>query len=355
MSAMAATRVIYWCGWLDPQMVAVSKEMHQLMRAFPKSMAFGISTHYAIAFHPRTRRFGVHPALHPLARPLLRALERRADVNHVFTGLGDWHFLSVLGRRPIVLTVTQRGEAADRQLLSKVAHVVAESDSLADDAHEAGVPRDRISVSYPGIDLAEFAPVPPPPRDGVWKCVFASSPENPSEVETKGLALLLELARLEPSFELTVLWRPFGPASEEARRLVEATAPSNVKIRAGRAERIQDHYARAHFSVAPFKTVGKPCPNSVLEALAVGRPALVSEYTDLGGMLEREKAGVRFSPTVDDLRRAYGDLCANYGALQAASRRCAERHFSLEASIRHYSGIYEAVLSPAPAGRGAAA
>jgi glycosyltransferase involved in cell wall biosynthesis len=339
------TRVIYWCGWLDTQMVAVSKEMHQLMQAFPRSMAFGISTHYALAFHPSTRRYGVHPSLHPFVRPALRVLERRFDINHVYTGLEDWHFLSVLGRRPIVLTVTQRGTPADRGLLSRVTHVVAESDGLAETAIAAGIPRDRISVRYPGVDLTEFAAAPPPPTNGVWKCVFASSPENASEIETKGLALLIELARLEPSFSLTVLWRPFGPDSDAALSGLRSTLPPNVQINAGRVARIQDCYRDAHFSVAPFLTVGKPCPNSVIEALAVGRPALVSDYTDLGALLEREQAGVRFLPTIDDLRRAFDELRANYGRLQQGSRPCAERHFNLADVVRHYGTVYERMAS----------
>jgi glycosyltransferase involved in cell wall biosynthesis len=272
-------------------------------------------------------------------------LERRFDINHVYTGLGDWHFLSVLGRRPIVMTITQRGGPSDPSLLKKVAHVVAESDSLGDEAHAAGVARERISVMYPGVDLEDFPLVPPPPAAGSWKCVFASSPENTSEVHTKGLDLLVELARQEPSFELTVLWRPFGPASDEALRTVRANCPPNVHFEVGRAERIQAFYERAHFSVAPFRTVGKPCPNSVIEALAMGRPGLVSNYTDLGGVLEREQAGVRFSPTIEDLRRAYHDLCRRYVTLQAASRACAERHFNLDAVIQHYARVYAEVTA----------
>jgi glycosyltransferase involved in cell wall biosynthesis len=336
-------RLIYWCGWLDPQMVAVSKEMGYLMHAFPRSLAFGISTHYSVVCHPFARRYGVHPAFHPVVRPLMRLLERRADINHVYTGLSDWHFLSVLGQRPIVLTITQRGRPDDATLLAKVAHVVAESDTLGEEAHAAGVARSRISVMYPGVDLATFTAEDPPPFDGVLKCVFASSPENTSEIHTKGLDLLIELARLEPSLELTILWRPFGPSSDEALAAVKAKSPPNVRIEVGRVERMRDRYRQAHFSVAPFRTVGKPVPNSVIEALAVGRPALVSDFTDLGPILERERAGVRFSPTVDDLRRAYSDLRATYQTLQARSRSCAERHFSLDSVVRHYAQVYEKV------------
>src|SRR6185369_3369453 len=98
-------------------------------------------------------------------------------------------------------------------------------------------------------------------------------------------------------FDLTVLWRPFGPASDEALRAIRSECPPNVHFHAGRVERIQTFYERAHFAVAPFLSVGKPCPNSIIEALAIGRPALVSEYVDVGRLLEREQAGVRFEAT----------------------------------------------------------
>ena len=340
MGGGVPARVIYWCGWLDSQMVAVSKEMSQLMDAFPDSLAFGISTHHTLALHPFTRRFGVHPALHPAVRPLIRLLERRFDVNHVYTGLADWHFLSVLGRRPIILTVTQRGNPGDTSLLRNVHHVVAESETLADDARAAGVPNHRISVRYPGVDLAAFPAAPPPPTNGVWRCVFASSPENLSEVESKGLGLLIELARLEPTFNLTVLWRPFGRRSDDALVAVRADAPPNVTFKPGRISRIQDEYAQAHFVVAPFKTVGKPAPNSVLEGLATGRPGLVSDYTDIGDLLEREQAGVKFTPIIDDLRRAFHQLCEDYDRRQSNCRPCAERHFNLDDVVRHYASAY---------------
>jgi glycosyltransferase involved in cell wall biosynthesis len=346
MGGGVQTRVIYWCGWLDPQMVAVSKEMCQLMQAFPKSMAFGVSSHHRLAFHPWQHRFGVHQALYPLMKWSLPYLERRFDLNHVYTSLADWHFLNVLGQRPIVLTVTQRGVPADGRLLRKVRRVVTESEALAEDARSAGVPDDRVSVIYPGVDLETFRAVPPPPV-GRWKCLFASSPENMAEVHTKGLDLLLQLAERDPSFELVVLWRPFGPGSDDALREIRARCGTNVQIHAGRVANIHEFYAASHFVVAPFRNVGKPCPNSVLEGLAVGRPALVSESVDIGCFLERERVAVRFPCTIEGIQGAFVTMCREYTTLQANSRSCAVAHFDLAQLIRRYSDVYDIALASA--------
>jgi glycosyltransferase involved in cell wall biosynthesis len=153
--------------------------------------------------------------------------------------------------------------------------------------------------------------------------------------------LLLELARREPALELTVLWRPFGPESDDALRTVQTMAPPNVHVVPGRVDRIQESFRAAHFVVAPFRSVGKPVPNSVLEALAVGRPALVSDFTDLGGLLERAGAGLGFRPTIDSLGEAFDRLRSQYAELQASARSCAERHFSLTAVVRQYGGVYD--------------
>jgi glycosyltransferase involved in cell wall biosynthesis len=345
MGGDVSKRVIFWCGWLDPQIVAVSKEMFQLMSAFPESMAFGVSPHHRLAFDRKRRLYGLHQSAYPVVRWLLPALERRFDLNHVYTSLADWHFLDMLGRRPIVLTATQRGAPENTHLLSKVDHVIAESEPLAADAERLGIPPGKVSVIYPGVDLDVFRETPPPPSADRWKCVFASSPENLSEVHTKGLDLLLELARRDPTFDLTVLWRPFSRRSDETLREVRSRCGDNVHIHAGRVSNIQSFYEAAHFLVAPFRNVGKPAPNSVLEGLAVGRPALVSESVDIAGLLERAGAAVRFECSIDGIQQAFAVMKRDYQSLQPNCRPLAREHFDLEVMTRRVGEVYDRVLA----------
>ena len=58
-------RISFWTGWLDPQMVAVSKEVFQLLRRFPGSRAFGISPHYLLRLPGPTAPSGCTPASIP--------------------------------------------------------------------------------------------------------------------------------------------------------------------------------------------------------------------------------------------------------------------------------------------------
>lgn len=334
-------RVSYWTGWLDPLMVAVSKEVFQLARHFPGSWVFGLSRHYVLHVSPRRRALGAHVALYPVIRWILPLVERRFDVTHVYTSLGDWHFLQALGGRPVVLTVTESGIPAERSLLDRVRYVVAETEQLAALAEGQGVARDRIAVVYPGVDLDRFRPAPPP-AGLPWRCVFASSPEHVGELQTKGVDLLMDLAAREPSLELTLCWRPFGPQSRRALREVRRRGLANVKVIEERIADIAAYYRSAHFTIAPFRSGGKPCPNSVIEGLASGRPTLISRTVDLASVVARERAGVVFEPTADGILDGFHRLRDDYEAFQRNARRCAEAYFDIRSTVSAYRRIYAA-------------
>ena len=132
-----------------------------------------------------------------------------------------------------------------------------------------------------------------------------------------------------------------GPAT--GRSQVRARGLTNVRIIRGRIADIHQLYGRFHFVVAPFRSVGKPCPNSILEGLACGRPALVSRFIDVADLLAREGAAVAFEPTAEGIVAAFHALSDRYEALQRNARACAERHFDLEHTVASYAAIYRRV------------
>ncbi|MCC7087156.1 MAG: glycosyltransferase family 4 protein [Pirellulales bacterium] len=341
MGSDLSMRISYWTGWLDPKMVAVSKEVYQLLPHFPGSRVFGVSPKYFLRYSRIHRSFGVHLGLYPIFRHMMPMVERRFDVSHVYTSLSDWHFLNALGARPIVLTATENAIDSSNSLLQKVAHVAVETEPMAASAVRAGVPKERLSIIYPGVDLSQFRELPPPPQP--WRCVFASSPENESELYTKGVDLLLDLAAAESTLELTILWRPFGRESDRALAIVRDRSLPNVKLVTERVAKMHEVLPQFHFAIAPFRSVGKPCPNSILESLAVGRPVLVSSYVEIASLIEREGVGIRFLPQIDELRRAFHQLCDQYVQLQPNARPCAERHFDLRKTVASYGRLYAQV------------
>lgn len=344
MDGIVRMRISFWAHWLDPLMVAVSKEMLELVRHFPGSYAFGVSPRYVLKMSYAHRTFGVHTRLYPLFRYVMPRLEQQFDVSHIYTTLADWYFLNALGRRAIVLTLTAHSQGVHAHLLGKIAHAVAQSEQLADSAVQHGIPADRVSIVYPGVNLDLFNAKAPLEAGKVWKCLFASSPENTQEIYTKGVDLLLDLAACEPNLEITILWRPFGPQSDLALQEVQKRRLPNLVIHRGRITDIHRFYGQFHFTIAPFRTVGKPCPDSIVESLASGRPVLVSRYVDIADLLEQEGCGLSFEQTVNGIREAFALLCARYQSLCHHARVCAEKYFNIQNTIQAYKEIYQRVV-----------
>jgi glycosyltransferase involved in cell wall biosynthesis len=157
--------------------------------------------------------------------------------------------------------------------------------------------------------------------------------------------LLLDLAAQEPELTVTLLWRPFGGKDESAALdLVRRRQLPNVEIMRRRVPDMHRLYEQYHFTVAPFRSVGKPCPNSVLESLAVGRPALVSDSVDISTLVAGAGAGVSFAPTAEGIRGAFHRLCRDYADLQSHARPCAERYFDERQTVRAYAEVYGNVV-----------
>jgi glycosyltransferase involved in cell wall biosynthesis len=106
-------------------------------------------------------------------------------------------------------------------------------------------------------------------------------------------------------------------------------------------ENIADEYAGAHAVVCCFaKNFGKTCPNSVMEALACGRPALVTEDVGLAGVIRDESAGVVVPRTAAAVQAGLQRLREGYGSYRSQARRAAEAYFSLERATAAYESLY---------------
>src|SRR5207249_11559388 len=128
-----------------------------------------------------------------------------------------------------------------------------------------------------------------------------SSPTDPAEAAGRGIDLLVELARRDPSVEVELLWRPWG-AADAMIAAVRRGAPPNVRISCEDVPNMAAAYARVHAVAAPFaRDVGKPCPNSLIEGLAAGRPAIATAEVGISALLDREGAGVRVERTIEGL------------------------------------------------------
>ena len=86
---------------------------------------------------------------------------------------------------------------------------------------------------------------------------------------------------------------------------------------------------------------GKSCPNSIVEALACGVPALVSATCGIAGLIARDGAGIATTRNPADVAEAVRTLRREHARFAAAARAVAERHFDIRQFVDAYARLYE--------------
>jgi glycosyltransferase involved in cell wall biosynthesis len=337
--------VSYWTGIWEPHREAISKEVDLLRHAFGRparvvSFSSGQRSHLR-AGHRVVRLSGDRWIV---LRALAAATERLADITHVVGEMHAWHLLRALGRRPIVFTVVIPGPALDPAIYRKVSLFAAETGVLADALVRSGVPGSRIVVIPPGVDTARFTPVQKM-HTGRFRVVFASSPASVRELDVRGVPLLVEAARRVPEIEVVLLWRRWGNREAADRALAALAPPSNVIVQHGdvpdMAALFQQADATAWLGAGGH---GKSCPNSVIEGLACGCPAVVSTDCGIAAEIAREGAGAAVARTPDAVAAALRDLARDPAGFAARARCLAVSRYADDVFLRSYRDAYDEVL-----------
>lgn len=336
-------RVAYWTGASEPEMEAIASEVATLRRRFPASVAWGLSRrHWALL--SRERGYCLNPRLRLVFRAAVLLLGPAFQIHHVFGSLGDWSYLRAAGRRPTVLTVAAQSEPVDRALLARVDRFVVEYPGGEVPLERLGIERGRIRLILPPVDLERFAPAGAP--GGPFTVVFASSPDDASWLEARGVDLILEAAALRPRVRFLLLWRPWGDSLPRVWRWIERRGLTNVELRVGRCADMAGCYRGAHATIAPFVRMDccKPAPNSLVESLACGRPVLTTPGVGLAGLIREGRAGVVCPPEATALAEGLDRLHSDWGEFSAAARRLAERHFAVERFLTAYERLYRELV-----------
>jgi len=334
--------VTYWTGTWDPQREAISKEIDLLRRrdgGLRPVVSF--SSGNTSALEPGHRVLRLTSRQWPLMRGLAPLVEWSGDVTHVFGGLNSWHLLRCIGRRPTILTVSLSGGPLANG--ANVGMFAAESEALAEELRDRGIAGDRVRLIYPGVDLDQYRPAPvalPEP----FRVLFASSPADAEEFDVRGIPLLVETARACPDMTFVFLWRSWGD-QDAARRAFERLAPpANVRIECCDAPDMAEVYRHAH-AIACFYAdgFGKSCPNSVVEALACGVPALVADTTGIAPLVAGCGAGIACVRRVREIAAAARAIRARHVSFSRAARELAERTFGAREFLSSYARLYDEV------------
>jgi glycosyltransferase involved in cell wall biosynthesis len=266
------------------------------------------------------------------------AIEQMADVSHVWSSIGDWHLLRSVGRRPTLFTVAYGGTAWPLAHYSSVNKFAVEADVLADALVQAGVEPARIEIVVPGVDLVSFHPQPAP--TGRFKLLFASSPASPREFEARGVTTLVEVARAIPGIDVSLLWRSWGDQETARRALLALSPPGNLTVEERGDRTMSEVYGSAHAVACLYaEGFGKTVPNSVVEALACGRPVIVSPSCGVARLVEQAGAG-RVAAGLRGVVTAVAEIGSDWADSSRRARELAERRFDARRFIADYSRLY---------------
>lgn len=297
-----------------------------------------------------------------LAEELRRA---HAKILHVYFGHIGIHLLPLLALRPLPVVVSFHGadarvdmekprhRAAMEAALSLATLVLVRSHSLGDRLADLGCPREKIRLHRTGIplDALPFAQRDPA-ADGAWKFLQACR-----LIEKKGLHTSLRafavFAREFPAATLTIAGE--GPLLADLRDfsaqlgLAEKVRFTGFVVQ----EKLRELFYEAHFFAHPSE-LGRDgnqegVPNSMLEAMATGLPALATTH---GGIPEAVENGVsgRLVAERDDaaLSRAMLELArdpALYRSMSAAAAQAVTERFELHAQVRALESFYAEAIA----------
>lgn len=328
-------RIIYFVQQYNPKYEAISKEVECLHSTFnslifnPQGKKLNFRKDY-ISFNFRR----MPPAL--ILLPFIRA---RYNIGHIYTSLGNKFYLSMLRKRPLLLTAAGASEE-DKidyclRYYPKLSHIIVESERDKELLFSKGIDDSKISLIYPGLDLDKFHYCKPKGKS--FKILFASSAMQETQFHAKGINFLVKNSDAVNNVNYTFLWRNMYES-----RIKSLVKGKNIEIITGQQNNMAEQYDAMQatiFSPATYLNT-KPCPHSLMESLASGKPVAVSVHSGIAPLIKKERCGVVFETEKESFTRAIEFLIKNYGQLQSKARTTAEKYFSKEKFIKQYAHIY---------------
>jgi glycosyltransferase involved in cell wall biosynthesis len=146
-----------------------------------------------------------------------------------------------------------------------------------------------------------------------------------------------------------LLWREWGDQAAALRALQALMPPSNVRIEylAGRHMSAVYHDADAVACVYA-DGFGKSCPNSLVEGLACGVPAIVADTCGIAGLIVEANAGIAVPRDPRLLAAAVNAVRAAPAAYGRAARAIAELRFEETRFLAEYARLYRDVHTVEP-------
>jgi glycosyltransferase involved in cell wall biosynthesis len=319
---------------------AVVQEVELLRSRFGGEVIYLRPSWRARSWYP-TSLLGLH-RLHAITH-----CDRRVDVCHVFAS--QLFHLPVLRAvtRPIVYTVTSGVGPEDAMpslaYLRRLGAIIVPGRADLKVLTDRGLP--NVELILPGIDVNAFVDAAAPSGPD-FVLLAGSAPWARQHFQTKGVNAMLEVARTMPDLRLVFLWR--GVLLQEVMdRVRRLGLLERVEILRDRVD-VSRVLTRVHAAVVLATGPGlvRAYPHSLLEALAAGRPVILSDGNPMAEYVRAMECG-RVVPGADvhALAEAISDLRQNYERFRARAREIGKRDFSQERLVAAYRSLYGALAT----------
>jgi glycosyltransferase involved in cell wall biosynthesis len=252
-------------------------------------------------------------------------------------------------------------QGAERILWHASARIVSNSHSVAREAHDLlGIPSSRIEVIPNGVDLERFTPGLDwrAPRtdfglsasDLVFGMVARYSPVKDHAT------LLTAVAQMKnsgswPAFAKIILvgGTTYAGAREGVDEQIREQGLEEIVRPMGVIKNIERVYAALDWLVLPSRS--EAFPNSVLEAMACGKPVILSDAADGEQIVAEGETGYVFPvgdvlALVACLQKAMALPPERRVAMGRAARSFVEGRYSTYLMTRKFESLYEELLTP---------
>lgn len=248
--------------------------------------------------------------------------------------------------------------ALERQVFRSAAAVITLGEPVRDVVvRDKGVPADRVSVIYPGIDLSEYErPTPEVAIPGVEPhhkvVMYVGSIVHPNQ----GVPILVEsLPRVfeqVPEARCVLVGGP-AEAADEYRAKLGSFGDRLIVLAGKTPEEVVSLTRRADVLVHPRLACREnySVQSKIAVYLAAGRPIVATNFADYVKLLGDTGAGLLTPVDPEPLADAISEVltdAALAGRLAAATRPVAEEYFGMSRNIDRYLDVYRGALSERP-------
>lgn len=205
---------------------------------------------------------------------------------------------------------------------------------------------DLVTVAGPRLRLQRLAngvPVPATPRaDSTSSEVLYLARLAPRKRPDAFVEMALRVAQQFPNVSFRLVGPDEGKADEVMRQIGAADQPFDIKWEGPLApELVTERMARASIYVLP--SIDEPYPMSVLEAMALGIPVVITESCGLASLVRESGAGIVVDTAVGSLASAVERLLADPTlgeTMGAAGRRLTRDSLGMPAVAAALCSVY---------------